>query len=161
MQGLTHLHVLPCPPLPSSLPPPLLVSFTQLWLYHHEIWKYMCRQVYAIFSFHGWIKGNKKRSHRPTVRQAMLASIIYTIFNLIWLTILDTKEVQNTYMHTHMHTHILMCTHFKFNEEVAFLGRIYFRVYMLVFNNVTKVEKRQLKRKLFIWLVFQKSICGC
>lgn len=38
------------------------------------------------------------------------------------------------YIHTHMHTYTLMCTHFKFDEEVAFLGRIYFRVYMLVFQ---------------------------
>lgn len=48
------------------------------------------------------------------------------------------KEVQNTYIHTLMHTYMLMCTHFKFNEEVVFLGRIYFRVYMLVFQQCDK-----------------------
>lgn len=40
------------------------------------------------------------------------------------------KEVQNTYIHIHTYVH----TYFELNEEVAFLGRIYFRVYMSGFQ---------------------------
>lgn len=44
------------------------------------------------------------------------------------------RGTEYIHTHTYAHIHTYVHTYFELNEEVAFLGRIYFRVYMSGFQ---------------------------